>query len=474
MIIISRIASIAFIAAMLAHHSQAQPALLAVGILDSSRAGSFADLSGLHYNLENGVKATELGGFGSAIAYAGGYTFLALPDRGPNAVTFDAAIDNTASYINRFHTVTMDLEPNRSGSGLPYTLTPTLRATTLLWSLTPLVYGTGDGLGVGSGVPPVNNFLQHFFTGRSDNFDPNHNSGDPNDARLDSEGMRMSNDGLSVFISDEYGPYVYQFNRLTGVRLRSFQLPSMFYVSNLSPVGATEISGNTSGRTANKGMEGLAITPDGKTLVGIMQDPLIQDANEGGAAKKLLRIVTIDIASGNVTHQFAYELTTGSGVSEICALNEHEFLVDERDGNGRESNNQEPGNDAVNKQLYKINLTGAVDVSAMDGLTAAANAVPKTLFLDVVAALEAGGIAADLIPSKIEGVAFGPDIKQSGTTLHTLWLANDNDFLETTEDPMGNVILNPNQFFVFGVTDADLGGSQLVPQQISPLAQFGF
>lgn len=128
----------------------------------------------------------------------------------------------------------------------------------------------------------------------------------------------MSNDSLSVFISDEYGPYVYQFNRFTGVRVRSFQLPSSFYVTNLSPVGATEISGNTSGRTANKGMEGLAITPDGKTLVGIMQAALIQDSNEGGAAKKLLRIVTIDIFFGQVTHQFAYKLTTGSGVSEIC------------------------------------------------------------------------------------------------------------------------------------------------------------
>ena len=75
--------------------------------------------------------------------------------------------------------------------------------------------------------------------------------------------MRISNDGLKVYISDEYGPYVYEFNRLTGVRLRSFQLPSSFYVTNLSPVGATEISDNTCGRTANKGTEGLAITPDG-------------------------------------------------------------------------------------------------------------------------------------------------------------------------------------------------------------------
>jgi hypothetical protein len=102
-------------------------------------------------------------------------------------------------------------------TSLPLKLTPTLRATTLFWSLTPLVYGTGEGLGVGSGVPPINNFSQHFFTGRSDNFDPKHNSGDPNDAHFDSEGMRLSNDGLRVYVSDEYGPYIYEFDRLTGL-----------------------------------------------------------------------------------------------------------------------------------------------------------------------------------------------------------------------------------------------------------------
>jgi len=212
-------------------HSQAQTLpLLAQGTLDQSRAGSFADLSGLTYTLENGVPANSLGGFGSALCYASGNTFLALPDRGPNAVSYDSNIDDTASYINRFHTITMDLAPNTSGTGLPFTLTPKLRATTLLWSLTPLVYGAGDTI-VGSGAPPLNNFFVHFFTGRSDNFDPNRNSGDPRDARFDSEGMRLSNDGLRVYISDEYGPYVYEFDRLLGVRLRSFALPDSFYVT---------------------------------------------------------------------------------------------------------------------------------------------------------------------------------------------------------------------------------------------------
>ncbi len=465
---ILRFPAIALLLALFAApYTHAQFSLLAVGALNKSSAGNYTDLSGLHYKLENGVSASDLGGFGSAIAYAGNNTFLALPDRGPNAVSYDSGLDDTASYINRFHTVSMSLQPNTTGKGRPFTLTPTLNKTTLLWSPTALVYGAGDSI-VGSGVPPLNDATHFYFTGRSDNFDAAQNSGNPSDARFDTEGLRISNDGKSIFISDEYGPYVYQFDRATGKRLQSFALPcdagspSCFFVSTLSSVGATEIADNTVGRTANKGMEGLAITPDGTTLVGIMQNALIQDSSEGGDAKNLLRIATIDIASGVVTHQYAYLLTNGSGVSEILALNNHEFIVDERDGHGRADQS-----DAKVKQLFKIDLNGATDVSAMDGLTASTNAVNKTLFVDLVQLFTSSGISAGTIPAKIEGIAFGSDVKVGSKTVHTLWIANDNDFLSTTTDANGNTIPNPNQFFVVGFTDAALGGSQFIPQPVA-------
>src|SRR5262249_8067873 len=218
----------------------------------------------------------------------------------------------------------------------PFTLAPKLIGTTLLFSNDPLVYGAANpATGLPSGVPPQNTATQHFFTGRSDAFDPSQTSGNPLNGRRDTESIRVSNDGKFVYISDEYGPYVDEYERATGRHTRSFQMPAHLFVSHLNSLGATEISGNTSGRTANKGMEGLAITPDGKTLVGIMQAALIQDANQGKAAKKLLRIEVMDIASGQTIHEFAYGLTDGSGVSEINALNNHEFLVDERDGDGR-------------------------------------------------------------------------------------------------------------------------------------------
>ncbi|HTT65654.1 MAG TPA: hypothetical protein VMG35_27585, partial [Bryobacteraceae bacterium] len=97
-------------------HLIAQINLLAVGTLDGSKAGPWQDLSGLTYPMENGVSANLLGGLGSGIAHASGNTFVAVPDRGPNAVSFDSALDDTVSYVNRIHTITMNLEPNTTGT----------------------------------------------------------------------------------------------------------------------------------------------------------------------------------------------------------------------------------------------------------------------------------------------------------------------------------------------------------------------
>jgi hypothetical protein len=239
--------------------AEAQAKLIAKGTLVESSAGLYADLSGLDYNLENGAPANLLGGLGSGLAWGYGDTFLALPDRGPNAVSFDSLVDDTVSYVPRFHTIRMNLEP--ASAGLPFTLTATLEATTLLYSHSPLAYGSGSGLGVGPGAPAINTPSRSYFSGRSDNFDPDLTSGNPGHARFDAEGIRLSADGKRIYISDEYGPYIYEFDRASGQRIRAFQLPEHLFVSTLSAQGAVEIAGNSSGRVANKGMEGLAHHP---------------------------------------------------------------------------------------------------------------------------------------------------------------------------------------------------------------------
>jgi hypothetical protein len=440
----------ACLAASTAAHA-ADPVLIAIGTVPGAYEDFATQTAG---PLENGIAGNRLGGLGSALTYAGGDIFIALPDRGPNAKPYNSLVDDTASYINRFHTFHLSLAPS-GNPDLPFTLTTMLIGTTLLSSFTPLYYGSGAGLGLGSGAPALNRVDRTFyFTGRSDNFDPSKSSTNPWNARFDTEGIRVSNDGWSVFITDEYGPYIYQFERWTGKRVRVYTLPAKFAIKNLSAVGNTEISGNTSGRVANKGMEGLAITPDGKTLVGAMQSPLLQD---GGTATGLTtRIVTIDIRTGAM-REYAYPLDSVKyTISEILAINNHEFLVDERDSKGLGDDST-----AVAKKIYKIDLAGAQDVSSISGGTAlAAKAVQKTLFLDIVATLGSKGIAGYDIPAKLEGITFGQDVVIGGVTKHTLYVSTDNDYSAVVPNShhASGTADNPNTFFVFAFDDSDLPG----------------
>jgi phytase-like protein len=207
--------------------------LIAIGSITGGRADRSHATSAA---LENGVAGNLLGGVGSGIAYAGGHIFLAVPDRGPNAVAYNTATDDTTSYIDRVQTFFMRLEHSAPGSALPFDLEPILLDTTLLHSARPLHYGAGTDVALAGGAPALNAARgTHYFTGRSDNFDPAMLSTDADDARLDPEGIRVSPDGRRGFLSDEYGPHVYEFDRWTGARVRSFALPTELAVPIQSP-----------------------------------------------------------------------------------------------------------------------------------------------------------------------------------------------------------------------------------------------
>ena len=84
--------------------------------------------------------------------------------------------------------------------------------------------------------------------------------------------------------------------------------------------GDVEISGNTQGRIANKGMEGLA-SAEGQTLYGAMQSPLEQD---GGTDDGYTRIARVDARTG-IAKEVAYPLsssrsTAGSATSSPSTI----------------------------------------------------------------------------------------------------------------------------------------------------------
>ncbi|MCM6773739.1 esterase-like activity of phytase family protein [Nocardia sp. CDC159] len=257
----------------------------------------------------------------------------------------------------------------------------------------------------------------------------------PTDHGLDPEGLVALPDG-TFWVSDEYGPFLVHFDA-TGTELE-----------RLAP--GSGLPQELSLRTPNQGMEGLTVTPDGKTLVGVIQSGL--QAPGAGPAREvpMTRIVTVDIATRAV-REFVYPLEDPQSqlaVSEITATGPSTFVVDERDGKLAPK---------ANKKLWTIDLSGATDVgprstvpgahydpklgllvdgkplevyvgavSTADGIDALRRAgitpVAKKSNLDLAGLVT--GLAADggfFGHDKIEGVATRDGGK-------TLYIANDSDF----------------------------------------------
>lgn len=237
----------------------------------------------------------------------------------------------------------------------------------------------------------------------------------------------------------------------TGQRLRSFVLPAEFVVQKAAATGKREIATNTTGRVSNKGMEGLAITPDGGTLVGLMQAPLLQDhalsAEDGKSAVGIYsRLISIDLHHCSAgaqascpTRQFVYEQSAPTtGNSELLAVNEHQFLAIERDG---------LAGDGSVKLITVIDLDGATDVSAVaqlpqTGLTAVVKPAQKRVLFDLAATLKAAG---ETVVEKYEGLAFGPDLPDGR---HLLLVSVDNDFVRDA----------PSKIYAFAVDRNELPG----------------
>jgi hypothetical protein len=365
----------------LAGAARADGTLVGVGTLP----GTASDLSGLKGKASDGTPNDRLGGLGSAIAYTGtGTEYVLVSDRGPK--------DGTVPFACRLHRMSVTVTP---GAKEPVALK--LTATTLLAREDGKVFN--GGLDAFTGAKPEDNL------------------------RLDAEGARVSRTG-TVFVADEYGPVVYEFDA-KGKRLRALPVPDKFRAPKPGKTPNDELPPFAkTGRQPNRGMEGLAIAPDGSKLYGAMQGPLIQDGGLGAENKRVglnCRILELDTKTGKA-REFVYQLSDpANGISEILAVSATEFLVLERDGLG--------GTDAKFKKLFRIDSAEATDVSANNALPGKAlpsGVVPvkKEPFLDLLD--PKFGIAGKSCPEKFEGLAFGPDLPD-GKRL--LLVTADNDFV---------------------------------------------
>ncbi|WP_321313728.1 esterase-like activity of phytase family protein [Halarcobacter sp.] len=172
------------------------------------------------------------------------------------------------------------------------------------------------------------------------------------DFGLDGEGLVALEDG-TFWISDEYGPHIVHFdqngkeleriNAFTKDKRVKYNLPQEF-----------------ENRRANRGMEGLTITPDESTLVGIMQSTMYNPSKKVKDLD-LTRIVTINPSTGK-TAQYLYKQDKNQNSnSGIASIGDNKYYVIERDGSFAQGGPKK-ANPKAQKYIYEIDLSSATNL----------------------------------------------------------------------------------------------------------------
>ncbi|MEI7466182.1 MAG: esterase-like activity of phytase family protein [Burkholderiales bacterium] len=292
---------------------------------------------------------------------------------------------------------------------------------------------------------------------------------------LDTEGLVLdprAGKAGSGWVSDEYGAFIYHFdaNKVIDGQL---ELPEAMVTHNAG--GADDfVVGQASGtqlngRRINQGMEGIALSPDGSKLFGLLQSATIQDSGAGNQGRSNARLVVYDVTGSDLPNdpsaQYVIQLpriddtgstTNGTSVnrtgaqSAIVALNDHQLLILARDGNGRGASGS-----PVFKSVLLADLNGATNIDGLYDATGAQTAPSGTLLpsitpvawtealnmlgkLDLgVSELEQFGLNTNAAPGntnslseKWEGLGLVP--VGDGSNDYFLFVGNDNDFISAS------------------------------------------
>jgi len=198
----------------------------------------------------------------------------------------------------------------------------------------------------------------------------------------------------SLWIGDEFGPWLLHFDRAGRLLAAPIPLPGVF---------APENPNGTANLPSSKGFEGMAASPDGRYLY-----PLLEGAVAGDTPGDL-RMNEFDRLAGSYTgRKFIYRLDSpANAIGDATAVDANRFLIIERDGG--------QGDAAKLKRIYLADRRDRDHDGVMD----------KTLVVDLL------NIAN---PHAVGG--FGPVFRFPFVTIEdvalldaqTLVVLNDNNF----------------------------------------------
>jgi uncharacterized protein YhjY with autotransporter beta-barrel domain len=392
---------------------------------------------------------------------SGGYTgvLYSLPDRGPNGigqVTF-------SNYAGRVSTFNMAFTPYTGTADLPATASSNQQ---LQLTQTGGFFFKDFNGNVATGLDPLQpGSTQQFVTQKGINLPGSPVGAAAGKISLDAEGLRFLQDG-TFYVSDEYGANVYYFDKtgnMQGVILPPAALIPRDAAGNLA---YNSITDSATGRRFNQGIEGMAVTPDQKKLVTILQSATEQDSTTANQATRTnTRLMIYDISTTKTPttpiadHVLQLPIWNSAGnggaanrtaaQSEVLALNDTQFLVLSRDSDGLGTAN----NPLVFKSVLLVDTTGAtniagttfetanVPISPGGALVSTITPVRQAEVLNILNSTQLNKFGINLnnatptrmtLTEKWEGMALVPVLEENAPQDFFLLIGNDNDFLSST------------------------------------------
>ncbi|MBP1963361.1 esterase-like activity of phytase family protein [Paenibacillus aceris] len=240
----------------------------------------------------------------------------------------------------------------------------------------------------------------------------------------DLESVRFDPKGKSIWYTSEgdrslaLNPFIRQAT-LKGKYLSSLPIPAAF---QMNPVGDNAAQ---KGFRNNLALEGSSFSPDGNYYFTSMEAALYQDGDISSVDAGSYSRITKYNRSGDIIAQYAYPIdaipakpgtgkSADNGVSEMLAINDHQFLILERSGVQATD-----GNYSNYIRIYEADAAQATNVNNLDSLSAGQfTPVNKKLVLD----LNTLGLPK---LDNVEGMAWGPKLQNGHDSLI---LVSDNNF----------------------------------------------
>lgn len=274
------------------------------------------------------ANAQPVQGFSAVLAGPSAGTYYVMPDNGFGTKA------NSADALLRMYTVAPDFRTATGGSGTVSAanyatgaISPTFTTSTFISLRDPdrklsfPIVADAVNYPNGAGNIPVAPEIRsaRLLTG----------------ADLDIESVRRDVNG-NLWFGDEFGPFLVKTDA-TGKVLRS-EVTTPGVSSPDNPLGGTP------NLNRSNGFEGMAINQTGTKLYTLLEGTV------AGDPAKTLRINEFSILDERyTTRSFRYLLDArGSNIGDMTAINDHEFLVIERDGTSGDANGF--------KKIFKIDI----------------------------------------------------------------------------------------------------------------------